>query len=1212
MGDFTYLYDDLSNITGDKSYLKNKPTPDTQGSSKVQSILNRMRGGESAQESGGKTNITNPDSGAAGQFQVMPANIPTWTKQHYGQSLTPEQFKNNSAAQQAVFNGEMGKYVSKALNQTNDEDTAMRMAAAGWYGGQGAMNRYDDPTPQFTNGRKYPSFRDYTLGVLNKSKATSAPDYSFANKDISDIIGDSQSNPTNPDYSFVHQDIADILKDNKGGQPISTTVQPKTYLTPADVGQVPPAPQTATPAEPVAPATTVTPPASPLAGADPRQLFNGNVKVAPTVAAPVTPVAAQPVSTPQTRPQAAQTPVQAPVGHSTMTVQDANSVVPTDEQGNELPQAQPQTPPMQTVNANQADDAVANTLAVKPNATSREVLQQLQAEHPSLNVNKVLAENPNLQLSNNNGRVDVTYGDLKRMGVDTTPLIAQKVAENRIQNPQPDLRRVPYDFAKTTADDINNAAQSSTLGYQADNALGLPMGSSGSLASAGLGQQIGSWGDFAGTTAGITRMLDEASPVTNAVKEIMGEKALAGNVSDWGKSVDQVIADDAKAPKAKRIFRDATADNLEEFYKNANQVMDQTGGKNPDGTPTVPTQIMRFGVKTGNDIARLATLSTLPGGAITGFALDGAALAKLHGGSASDVALAAVKGGLTGALFHFVPPAVKRLMGAGVDEAGNVVAESTANKVARAAVESGLVFGGSVGIGAAAGDPIKENLLNAALNTAFHISGMVPRALAGKTVHVEDVNGNQLYAEVKPDGTLETVKAQPTDYETLAPSVEQSAQPMDNSVQNEPKVNLASDKGSLTPESNPAIPTTEAEPEKTLYSSALDEIRQNKADTTAKVQVLFPDAQLTRQEAADLRRQAWDNGTPVDADVHIRAIAPDEVTTNGDLRNKLADQAIAEFDKQNETNNPTDVRTNAESTNGTTPSESVSGDKVSGTEPNSAENSAAEAYPVEKQTIRTKAESAAATSPERTEPVTGTRTAEPVEPDTTTNIREADKAERTGTGDVQGAGADKQTEVTEPPPKTPIILKEGEDKGVSKIGKSIEQKTIEKGLVDSFDRTAEYDKKTVDDQKEKVAKLVLDPERMRNIIRGDEELPRNIDRSMFIRGVELHADTLPKDEEVQLKYELGNSDIVRQTSEAAQTLRFAQEREQDSTTRAMQEIRKARIADVKNLLKGRDIETAINEEAAKLAKTVKGAKDTAVQKASTRQSWSKFIAEIKC
>ena len=54
----------------------------------------------------------------------------------------------------------------------------------------------------------------------------------------------------------------------------------------------------------------------------------------------------------------------------------------------------------------------------------------------------------------------------------------------------------------------------------------------------------------------------------------------------------------------------------------------------------------------------------------------------------------------------------------------------------------------------------------------------------------------------------------------------------------------------------PVVPETAPEAE-TRFTSALDEIRKKNARTTAQVQELFPQAKLSRQEAAALRRAAW-------------------------------------------------------------------------------------------------------------------------------------------------------------------------------------------------------------------------------------------------------------------------------------------------------------------------------------------------------------------
>lgn len=154
------------------SYWDEKPTPPkapklADDDIDVSDLLERMRGGVFKQESGGNYQVKpNARTGATGGFQVLPANIPQWTKNHIGRSLTREQFERDPQAQEAVFTGEMGKYLKAARKKAKTDDDALRMAAAAWYGGEGAMHRYDDPTRFRPNE---PSFREYTLGVLKKS-----------------------------------------------------------------------------------------------------------------------------------------------------------------------------------------------------------------------------------------------------------------------------------------------------------------------------------------------------------------------------------------------------------------------------------------------------------------------------------------------------------------------------------------------------------------------------------------------------------------------------------------------------------------------------------------------------------------------------------------------------------------------------------------------------------------------------------------------------------------------------------------------------------------------------------------------------------------------------------------------------------------------------------------------------------------------------------
>ena len=106
------------------------------------------------QESGGSYSIRNPSSGALGAYQVMPENVPDWTKQALGRSLSPTQFLADPSAQEAVANTILGGYYDRY---------GADGAAAMWYSGQ--------PDPNKTYGN--PSVRDYVREVLDRMSSTS-------------------------------------------------------------------------------------------------------------------------------------------------------------------------------------------------------------------------------------------------------------------------------------------------------------------------------------------------------------------------------------------------------------------------------------------------------------------------------------------------------------------------------------------------------------------------------------------------------------------------------------------------------------------------------------------------------------------------------------------------------------------------------------------------------------------------------------------------------------------------------------------------------------------------------------------------------------------------------------------------------------------------------------------------------------------------------
>lgn len=168
---------DITGKTTDKTTKFNKELGDVGGKSRkaktdeignLSTVLDAMRTGTMNQESGGNTKARNGRTGATGLFQVMPANIPEWTRNTFGKAMSVEQFKDSPTAQVAVFNKYMGAYLEKAKSRSGgDTEKTIRMAAAAWYGGEGAMGKYD-------NAKRFradePSFREYTSSVYNKTK----------------------------------------------------------------------------------------------------------------------------------------------------------------------------------------------------------------------------------------------------------------------------------------------------------------------------------------------------------------------------------------------------------------------------------------------------------------------------------------------------------------------------------------------------------------------------------------------------------------------------------------------------------------------------------------------------------------------------------------------------------------------------------------------------------------------------------------------------------------------------------------------------------------------------------------------------------------------------------------------------------------------------------------------------------------------------------
>lgn len=94
--------------------------------------LEEIKKGIAHVESGGKYDaVGKPNSKgqkAYGKYQVFETNIPSWTKEAYGKSLTPDQFLKNHSAQERVADFYMGK----SLQQYGNPDDV----ASTWFTGR--------------------------------------------------------------------------------------------------------------------------------------------------------------------------------------------------------------------------------------------------------------------------------------------------------------------------------------------------------------------------------------------------------------------------------------------------------------------------------------------------------------------------------------------------------------------------------------------------------------------------------------------------------------------------------------------------------------------------------------------------------------------------------------------------------------------------------------------------------------------------------------------------------------------------------------------------------------------------------------------------------------------------------------------------------------------------------------------------------------------
>ena len=128
--------------------------------------LDRLRVAIIGKESGGSYRAVNPDSGALGYGQVMPANLPSWSRAAIGREVSRQEFLDSPDIQIRVINHRLGLYLQEELAAGHDKDTAIRRVASRWYSGRPHL--YANQRRQFYGGREYPSIDSYTRDILRR------------------------------------------------------------------------------------------------------------------------------------------------------------------------------------------------------------------------------------------------------------------------------------------------------------------------------------------------------------------------------------------------------------------------------------------------------------------------------------------------------------------------------------------------------------------------------------------------------------------------------------------------------------------------------------------------------------------------------------------------------------------------------------------------------------------------------------------------------------------------------------------------------------------------------------------------------------------------------------------------------------------------------------------------------------------------------------
>lgn len=97
------------------------------------------------QESSGNPGAVNERTNASGLGQILPSNIPNWSRDVLGYSLSRRQFMSSPKLQVQIINGKLIEMLQGQAAKGYTGAELLRRVAAQWYGGSGGIKHWDNP-----------------------------------------------------------------------------------------------------------------------------------------------------------------------------------------------------------------------------------------------------------------------------------------------------------------------------------------------------------------------------------------------------------------------------------------------------------------------------------------------------------------------------------------------------------------------------------------------------------------------------------------------------------------------------------------------------------------------------------------------------------------------------------------------------------------------------------------------------------------------------------------------------------------------------------------------------------------------------------------------------------------------------------------------------------------------------------------------------------